>query len=203
MDYKYFYDRRYKGALCKNNDGIFFENENGIVLRRRGEENCEYIFKNSTYSTAERYNDPFGSQDPECAVWNVADGWLYYSDWEESSFDHEDKSSYHPEDYIINRVNYNTGEEQSFSIFPLLIYGEWAETTSDPHETKADVSHDVLEYRFVSSIGGNSSVIITDGGYMEYVEINDDGSWVLYYYDVTVHEVKTFEFDKTKQYEIP
>ena len=212
-NYAELYDREFKGSLCKNNDGVFFESDEGIKLRRRGETSAEIIFKNSTFAIEDRYREEFQNSagetivetgtELECQIWNVADGWLYYSDCYSRAFDHNDKSKYHPEDFIINRVNYNTGETQSICIFQLLLYGEYADNVkNDPYDTVADGLYDVLEMRFVQGIGGNSSVI-NYTRYMEYIEINDDGSWVLYFFDVTVHEVKTIEFDKTKQYEIP
>ena len=192
---EYIYDRSYKGSLCKNND-------EGILFRRRGESDAVKVYSNTSYIPDSRYGNLVTIEYPECAIWNVGDGWIYYSDCDNSGFDHDDKSTWKPEDYIIHRVNYNTGEEQSICIFQLLLYGTFNQMTSDPHVSYSDADNRYLEFRFVTGIGGNTSVIHALGD-MESVEIKDDGTIVLYNMNYETHEMETHEFDPSAQYTIP
>ncbi len=179
-DYKcnqYGFDYEYDGTLCKNDDGIFFGSDTGIVFRRRGESSVQVMYENQKVG---EYYDSF-----ECTEWNVSDGWIYYAG-QYGRFDSKEGGG-NRSDFLVYRINYNTGEKQTLCYYDLLVNGPLTQPGWDTSKTLADGVYDSVAKDFVCNVQGNITTIAAYDNRMSIkalvVTVHDDGSMTFTYKD--------------------
>lgn len=177
----------YSGSLCKNDSGIYFESDSGIMFRKRGEKTASVIFENQEFEIRTRYSQSDDEHNMyECRAWSITGDYLYYSDcYVTSSYNSHDDSKQRPDDFMIYRKNLVTGEVSRFCIYDVLLEGTFADV-DNVGDTVADYENDRLEYKFICGIAGNTCAFEV-AGYMEYITIGDDGWMTHNYFDYSTH----------------